>query len=234
MSKPSPTDFWYAVSQTRIVVMPPRRLETFGTTLLHYHLISELMDTVGQVRIREGRITSHRPQIITPTAYATEILEGFGPDAARYADWLRENAQDLRMIQYGFKIRKEEIQQHIVTDSLNAVMERVEKTVRAKQDPLAAVVVGVDEPWEVCLLKLMVDVSGSSFRGNVRDLERRKLFDLQAEIPSSIREGIEIAFSEAARDPSKIKALGAMLQKHGVFNDYEERFFELMKNRPTE
>jgi hypothetical protein len=234
MSNPSPTDFWYAVSQTRILVMPSRRLETFGATLLHYHLISELMDTAGQIRIREGRITSQRPQIITPTAYATEILEGFGPEAGRYADWLREHAQDLRMIQYGFKIRKEEIQQHIVTDSLSTVMERVEKAVRAKEDPLAAVVVGVDEPWEVCLLKLMVDVSGGSFRGNVRDLERRRMFDLNPGVPSSIREEIEIAFSEAGRDHSKIKELGAKLQKHGVFNEYEDRFFELMKNKPAE
>jgi hypothetical protein len=80
----------------------------------------------------------------------------------------------------------------------------------------------------------MVDVSGGSFRGNVRDLERRRMFDLNPGVPSSIREEIEIAFSEAGRDHSKIKELGAKLQKHGVFNEYEDRFFELMKNKPAE
>jgi len=229
MSKPSPSDIWYAVSQTRIVLMPSRRLETFGATLLNYHLITELMDTTGQVRIREGRITSFRPQIITPSGHAEGILEGFGPDAARYADWLREHAQDLRIIQYGFKIRKEELHQHVVTDHFEAVRDRVEQSVRAKEDPLAAVVTGVDEPWEVCLVKLMIDVTSGSLRGNVRDFERRRMFELNPAVPSSVREEIEIAFAEAARDPARIKPLGAKLQHHGLFNEYEERFFELMK-----
>lgn len=231
MSKTNPVDFWYAVNNTRIIVMPPRRLETFGATILNYHMISELMDTAGQVRIREGRIHAYRPQIITPSSLPSEVLEGFGPEAERYAQWLQDHPQELRILQYGFKIRKEEINQHIVTDALNAVMERVEKAVRTKDDPLAAVVLGVDEPWEVCLLKLMVDVSGNSFSGNIRELERRRMFDLSDGVPRAVREEIEEDFQKAARNSSLVKPLGNKLQKYGLFKEYEDRFFALVNGQ---
>ena len=106
--QPDKFDFWYAVSNTRILSMPSRLIETFGTTVLNYHMISEPMDTVNRVRVREGRIQAYRPQIVVPPSLDDEVLEGFGEEAGKYADWLRENGPDLRMLQYGFKIKKEE------------------------------------------------------------------------------------------------------------------------------
>lgn len=220
----NPFDFWYAVKNTRVVVMPVRRLETFGNTILNYHMISELMDTVGQVRIREGRIQAYRPQIMVPDHYASKLLENFGEEAERYAEWLREHSQELRILQYGFKIRKEELNQHVVSDNLNAVIGRVEQTVRAKDDPLAAVVAGVDDPWEVCLIKLMSDVFGNSFPGNVRELERHNLFTARNS-GEDVRREIEADFAAAAGDRQKTQALGEKLQKLGLFGEYEDRFF---------
>ncbi len=40
-------NFWYAVNNTEVVLMPKSYLETFGTTNLRYHMVSELMDTAG-------------------------------------------------------------------------------------------------------------------------------------------------------------------------------------------
>lgn len=220
----SPFDFWYAVNNTRVVVMPVRRLETFGNTVLNYHMISELMDTVGQVRIREGRIQAYRPQIIVPDHYAAKLLEGFGEEAERYAEWLREHSQELRILQYGFKIRKEELNQHVVSDNLNAVIGRVEESVRAKDDPLAAVIAGVDDPWEVCLLKLMTEVFGRSFPGNIREMERHNLFTARNR-DEDIRREIEADFKASEGSRQKLRALGEKLQKMGLFSDYEDRFF---------
>jgi hypothetical protein len=50
--KPTQFDFWYAVNNTEVVLAPRRHLETFGNTLINYHMVSELMDNVGQVRVR--------------------------------------------------------------------------------------------------------------------------------------------------------------------------------------
>ncbi len=135
MMSPSQFDFWYAINNTRIVLLPAQRLETFGATILHYHLISEMMDSVDKIRVREGRIQAHRPQIITPTAIAENLLEGFGAEAERYVEWLRENARELRILQYGFIIRKEEIREETITDTLAAVTDRISETVRKKRFP---------------------------------------------------------------------------------------------------
>ncbi len=230
MKPPSQSDIWYAINSTRIVLMPSRRLETFGATVLHYHMVSELMDNVNKVRIREGRIQAHKPQIITPSSVSAGLLDGFGEEAERYVEWLREHMQDLRMLQYGFVISKKEISEEVVSDNLDAVVERVQDAVRKKDDPLAAVVVGVDVPWEVCLIKMMVDVSSQSFPGNVRELERHRLFSLQQDSPASSRQAIEQAFQAASRDSNLITPLGKRLQLEGVFSEYEDRFFALVKS----
>lgn len=228
MKAPSQTDIWYAINNTRIVLLPSRRLETFGATILHYHMVSELMDDVNKVRIREGRVQAQQPQIVTPSSMNAGSLEGFGEEAARYVEWLREHMRDLRILQYGFVLSKKEIREEIVTDNIDAVVERVQDAVARKDDPLAAVLVGVDTPWEVCLVKMMVDVTSQSFPGNLREMERHHLFSRTA--PSSdSRQSIEKAFEAASRDPSLIKPLGQRLHKQGLFAEYEDRFFALVK-----
>ncbi len=229
MKPPSQSDIGYAINNTRIVLMPSRRLETFGATILHYHMVSELMDNVNKVRIREGRIQAHKPQIITPSMN-TGLLDGFGAEAEQYVDWLREHMQDLRMLQYGFVIKKQEISEEVVSDNLDAVVERVQDAVRRRDDPLAAVLVGVDVPWEVCLIKMMVDVTSQSFPGNVREMERHRLFSSPQEASAPGRQAIEEAFQAASRDPNLITPLGKRLQQAGVFNEYEDRFFALVKS----
>ena len=69
-------DIWYAVNVTRVVVPPQRSLETFGTTTIQYQLLSELMDEVNKVRIRQGTVYAERPQIITPNHFASLLLDG--------------------------------------------------------------------------------------------------------------------------------------------------------------
>jgi hypothetical protein len=76
-SSPHEFDFWYAVNNTEVLELPRGRLETFGSTLINYHLVTELMDAVGQVRVREGRIQSFRPEILTPQSFSESPLEGF-------------------------------------------------------------------------------------------------------------------------------------------------------------
>ena len=227
MSTPSQFDFSFAVSNTRTVLAPTRRLETFGVTVLHYHLITELMDTVGKIRIREGRIQAHRPQIITPASIADKLLEGFGDEADNYVSWLREHEKDLRILQYGFVIRKQEIREELITDTLEAVTDRVVESVRKAEDPLAAVVVGVDSPWEVCLLKMMFDVSTGSYATNVRELESHRMFDPKG----GARQEIEAEFRLANHRPDRTAVLGTMLQKHGLFSEYEDRFFALVNSQ---
>lgn len=223
-------DFWYAVNNTEIVTMPARHLETFGTTVLHYHLVSELMDAVGQVRIREGRMLASQPQIITPQAYSKTLLEGFGEEAAKYVDWLKDHEKNIRILQYGYRLRQESFTEAIVTEDKRAVVERVQEEVRKKGDPLSAVVVGVDTPWDVCLIKLFWEVIQSSAHTNVQQLQQRHMFDESGGVPKGVRAEIERAFLEASRNPGLIKLLGKRLQNCGLFEEYQDRFFALLRS----
>ena len=52
---------------------------------------------------------------------------------------------------------------------------RVREEVESKGDPLAAVLTGVDEGWEVCLLKFALDMVLASGGDHVRELRNRGL-----------------------------------------------------------
>ncbi len=213
-------DFWYAVNNTEVVSVPEQRLETFGATMVNYHLVTELMDSVDKVRVREGKLKAFRPEIIIPPSITDDMLEGFGEEARDYADWLRKNAQDMQMLKYGFKVQKQEINDYILSDSLEMVVNRVKDELAERDDPLGAVLVGVDRPWEVCLLKLMVELVQSSAPGNIQDIRQQ-----QRDQKSQIHQTLEKAFLDASRDASKVPALAELLKKTGLFERYEDRFF---------
>lgn len=213
-------DFLYALQNTEIIRLPRQRLETFGTTLLYYHLVTELMDEVGRSRIRQGKVRAYRPEIITPQQLGQEVLEGFGEEAHRYLEWLRQHDKDLYILKYGFKISKEEISEQTVTAAAELVIEQVCREVDQRQEPMHGVVRGVEEPWEVCLLKLLVEVARQSAPFNLQEWRRA--------MPGP-REEIEREFAAAERDPTRIARLAAKLREYDLFEEYEDRFFALVR-----
>ena len=232
MSKrPSQFDFWFAVNNTEIVVPPKRHIETFGNTIINYHMVSELMDSVGKVRVREGRMQALRPQIITPSSYSTLMLEGFGEQAQQYLEWLKEHEDTVRILRYGYTLKQEAFSEQVLTDTAEAVLERVKLEVATKQDPFAAVIKGVDDPWDVCLVRLFWTVIQNSAQANIRELHERRMFEMQDGIPVGLREEIEKGFQAAAKDPGLVKSLGKLLQDNGLFEHYQDRFFKLVQGR---
>ncbi len=213
-------DFWYAVNNTEVVTVPQNRLETFGATMVNYHLVTELMDSVGKVRVREGKLKAFRPQIIMPPSVTDEMLEGFGEEARDYAEWLQQNAQEMQMLKYGFKVQKTEVNDYILSDSLETVVNRVKDELVERDDPLGAVLVGVDHPWEVCLLKLMAELVQGSAPGNIQDIQQK-----QRDQKTEIHQTLEKAFLDASRDATKVPALAELLKETGLFERYEDRFF---------
>jgi len=232
MSKrPTQFDFWFAVNNTEIVVPPKRHLETFGNTIINYHLVSELMDSVGKVRVREGRMQALRPQIITPSSYSTLMLEGFGEQAQQYLEWLKEHEDTVRILRYGYTLKQEAFSEQVISDTAETVLERVKADVANKKDPFAAVIKGVDDPWDVCLVRLFWTVIQNSAQTNIRELHERRMFEMQDGLPAGLREEIEKGFQAAAKDASLIKPLGKMLQDHGLFDRYQDRFFNLVQGK---
>lgn len=176
MSSNPDFDRWYAARSARFLVEPSHRLETFGNTLVNYHLVSELPDHPGKIRVREGRLEAHQPLVITPHVADVE-MDGFGDEAKAYLEFLRENEKNLRILQYGYRLKSDKYSEQIVTDRLSVVTERVKAEVIASNDKFAAVIQCVDEPWDVALVELWLREVNRSARGNIDELQKSgKLF----------------------------------------------------------
>ncbi len=168
-------DFQYAIENTRVILAPERQIATFGSTSFRFYLISELMDQVNEIRVRDGRIHAERPQILAPEHYYRLLLEGFGDKAAKFVDSLRERTRDMAVLRYGFQFRKTDVVENRVRDSMDAVVERTRRQVEESNEPLSAVIQGVDDAWEVCLLKFTIDLIERSSGGNLGDFRKRGL-----------------------------------------------------------
>ena len=224
MNEDKEFDFWYAVNNTELISKPKAQLETFGDTIVNYSLICEQMDSVGKIIIREGVLKALKPAIITPNALGQVDLQNFGDEAQKYTEWLKKNAQNLIILQYGFSIEKKEIKESIITDNIDNVVARVKKEIVQRNDPLSAVLIGVDTPWEVCLLKLMVELVQESATGNMKNIQNRSLKEKK-----DFLDRIDQAFAKASREPSRINDLASMLKKEGLWEKYEDRFFALVR-----
>lgn len=171
MSRDPDFDRWYAAKSARFLLEPSCRLETFGNTLVNYHIVSELEDAPGKIRVREGRLEAHRPLVIVPDFSEIET-EGLSGEAKAYAEFLRSHESDMRILRYGCKIKADNYTEYVLTDNLAAVSERVKNEVVASGDGFSAVIQGVDEPWDVALVELWMREVRRSAQGNIRDLAR--------------------------------------------------------------
>jgi hypothetical protein len=139
-------------------------------------MISELDDYPGKVRIREGRLEAHQPLVITPSFSEIET-EGFSDEAKEYLKFLRENEQNLRILQYGFHLKSDKFSESIVTDSIENVTQRVLDEVQEKDCSFSAVLQGVDDPWDVALVELWRREVDKSAQLNINELHSKgKLF----------------------------------------------------------
>ncbi len=168
-------DFDYAVENTQVILAPERQIATFGCTSFQFYLISELMDHVDQVRVRNGKIHAERPQILTPEHFRRVLLEGFGEKAQHYVDQLHEHLRNVAVLRYGFQFRKTDVTEETIRDSIEAVINRTKHRVENANEPLSAVIQGVDDAWEVCLLKFTIDMIERSSGGNIGDFQKRGL-----------------------------------------------------------
>jgi len=167
--------FQFAIENTQVIHAPQRRIDTFGSTSFRFFLVSEFMDKPDQIRIRDGRLHAERPQIITPGHLHRTLLEGFGERAEAFIEWMQEHTQDLAVLKYGFQFRKTDVTENVVHNSIEEVIDRLRGVVDHSEDPLSAIIHGVDEGWEVCLLKFATDMIQESAGSNFGDFRRRGL-----------------------------------------------------------
>lgn len=168
-------DFQYAMEMTKVLHEPDRRIETFGTTRFDFEIISEDMDSVGQVRIRRGEVEAQKPTLIKPGNLSEVELEGFDPKVLGVIEQMKQEGLDLNFLQYGFQFRRRNLTEELVHDRIEAVKDKALAEVRRTGNPSLAIVESIDDVWEVGIMKLTLDLIMQSRDINRFDLKRKGL-----------------------------------------------------------
>lgn len=214
------------LKNTSILHFPTRALATFGNTVLHYHIVSPLDER--SARLREGIATVERPAILT-AQNLKHRFEGFGDTAEKLGEWLLETfGESLKGLEYRFK---NELQStRVEHQPAQASLDRIKSSLTEENLPLVSLMASPDQGWQLALLKFVLDMTVKSFRVNVRELEERSLFDPPEEIALRGRHReVRQLLSAARQNPSLLKTLAEKLKTYGLFEEYEDAFFRLVK-----
>ena len=171
----TPDNFQYAMETTRVIHEPDRRIETFGATRFEFEILSEPMDTVGEVCIRRGEVEAQKPQLIKPDGFNEIELDGFDPKVLRVIEHFKEQGIDLSFLQYGFQFKRSDVSKEVVHERIETVTDNVLDAVRVSGNPSLAIIQSVDDAWEVGIMKFTLDMIMKSQDINRFDLKRRGL-----------------------------------------------------------
>jgi len=223
-----------AVKHTEILRAPKQSLYTFGTTNIYYYLVtepaySELLGHITETVIREGRVIAQKPKIVTP--HYLSRLEGFSSEALKYFEALiREHGGDIRGLFYTYKNESKGL--NIVSNNLPSVVDKLNADIDRRGDPMAAIIKGEDELWDVSLMKFIYEITGSSVPDNIRQLGSRGLLDIDSVgIPVDARIRIEEMFKQVMRGEMEPGELKDELDRWNLFEEYEDRFFNVFHKR---
>jgi hypothetical protein len=212
---------------------PPRQtLSTFGTTNIYYYLLTEpsYKGVVGgeeETVVREGRVRAEKPKVVTP--YYLFNVEGFSDHAKHYLKMVaKEYGPHTPGLFYGYKNEPKEL--NIVTSDMESVVRKLADKIDKEGDQLATIIKGVDELWDVSILKFIFDMTRYSLDSNIQELGRRGLLEVDSRgIPRDARQTIERLFAYVEGGELDPSALKSELDRWGLFGEYEDRFLRLFK-----
>lgn len=224
--KSGPLSLWDVMRTTRVLRFPRHRLSTFGSSEIHYRLVTNVSDVPAKSTLRTGRVIAERPHLLTPETFAQRFRD-FGEDDASYERFLKDHFSDsLRGLEYNFRNVLESAVPHH-TDA-RALARSIGQDLDARDVPRAAVILGPERGWGFSLMKFILEETSQSFAVNWRELDERGLLRPEGEEERGRRE-VEAMFRRAEGDPALINPLAELLRRHRLFTEYEDRFFRLVK-----
>ncbi|MCH2320507.1 MAG: hypothetical protein MK384_02500 [SAR202 cluster bacterium] len=222
-----------AIEQTFVVRFPKQSLATFGVTNIKYYVVTEPIYADGDERegvVRTGQVTSERPAIITPNYFNS--IQGFSSDAYEFfREVARDQGPNSPAIMYEYKNKPENLE--IVGGLATEIAHNISKDLNSRQEEMSVVMVGVDELWDVALLKFIYEFTASSVSSNVQDFTSRGLLTPRNDlggIPAAAAQQLEALFQEVEQgDRASVDILKQELDRWGVFPFYQDRFLSLFR-----
>jgi hypothetical protein len=216
----------YALEHTELVRAPQQHLATFGSSVIDYYVVTELVGNVSVVR--DGKVIAERPKIVTP-AYLVNV-EGFSEQAKKYiAMMARERPYESGVF---YRYKNEPNGMNVVSEPMGQVIGKLSSQIEEGQNPLSTIIKGVEELWDVSLLMFIYELTSRSVGTNVAEFSRRGFLDTDASgVPQGARDYIEELFERASRNLSRAPELVMELNRWGLFPEYQDRFFALFRRK---
>ncbi len=216
----------YALENTELVRAPQQNLATFGSSVVDYYVVTELVGNLSVVR--DGKVIAERPRIVTP-AYLVNV-EGFSEQARRYiAMMARDRPHDSGIF---YRYKNEPKGMNVVSEPVKQVISKLSSQIEEERNPLSTIIRGVEELWDVSLLMFIYELTTKSVRTNMAEFDRRGFLDIDAGgVPQGARDYIEGLFEQASRNLSRAPELVVELNRWGLFPEYQDRFFALFRRK---
>ena len=213
-----------ALENTELVRAPQQSLATFGSSVIDYYVVTELVGNLSVVR--DGKVIAERPRIVTP-AYLVNV-EGFSEQARRYiAMMARERPHDSGIF---YRYKNEPKGMNVVSEPVRQVISKLSSQIEEERNPLSTIIRGVEELWDVSLLMFIYELTTKSVSTNIAEFNRRGFLDIDAGgVPQGARDYIEELFEQAGRNLSRAPQLVVELNRWGLFPEYQDRFFALFR-----
>jgi len=216
----------YALEHTELVRSPRQQLATFGSSIIDYYVVTELVGNVSVVR--DGKVVAERPKIVTP-AYLVNV-EGFSEQARRYiAAMARERPHESSVL---YRYKNEPKGMNVISEPIRQVINKLSSQIDEQHSPLSTIIKGVEEVWDVSLLMFIYELTTRSMRANIAEFDRRGLLDIDAGgVPGDARDHIEELFEQVSRNLSRAPELVLELHRWDLFPEYQDRFFALFRRK---
>jgi hypothetical protein len=201
----------------------------------------EFTKGVIETVVREGKVSWYRPQLLTPD-YIVRI-EGFSDEARSAFSSLANEMPDIASILYRFQFKREVDSMNFVSGSLESVADNISRDIDKRGDNLSAVIKGVGDLWDISLSKFILDMMTRSARkSQFPELRKRGLISYNqfgqqvvskdnSGIPIVAKREIEAMFEKVKSGEMEPKDLKRELDRWGLFEIYQDRFFDLFKRR---
>jgi hypothetical protein len=216
----------YALENTELVRAPQQTLATFGSSVIDYYVVTELIGNISVVR--DGKVIAERPKIVTP-AYLVNV-EGFSQQAKRYiAMMARERPYESGIF---YRYKNEPKGMNVVSEPIKQVISKLSSQIEEEHNPLGTIIRGVEELWDVSLLMFIYELTTKSVRTNIAEFDRRGFLDIDAGgVPQGARDYIEELFEQSTGNLSRVPELVIELNRWSLFPEYQDRFFALFRRK---
>lgn len=233
------------LENTEILLEPDDLIYTDRDTTLHYFVLSEpyyleeFPKEGPETKIREGEITWEKPKLLTPDYMIN--MSGFSGEAKQAMQMIAQENPDLAALLYKMNYKKQSIRTFTLAKEIEAAEAKIREDIDQSTDKLTVIIKGVDELWDVSLMKFIQSLmQKSAYKSQLPYYEEKGFLstdDKGYSVVTRNLEGLPIAASEeiekmfkmvkmGEEDPSKLKK---ELDRWGVFNAYQDRFFDLFK-----